>query len=414
MSDQTILLRLLIAALGGLAVGVERQWSAPRDGPETRFGGVRTFLLLGVLGGLAGVSGESWAGRLLLAGGIALVAVAYFITAGRGAIDATTEVAGVVTLGAGALAGAGELVIASAVFAGTALVLVEKSRMHRAVERIRSTELEAAMRFAVLALVVLPLLPEGPYGPGVGIEPRKLWTLVLLFAGLSFAGYLALRIAGPERGLGVTGLLGGLVSSTAVTLNFARDSRRHEALARPLALGVLAASAVLPVRVALLAAVVHPPVAIALVPALAPAALLGAAFVGFAWWRARSASGEEPPEPPANPLRLGPAIQMALLFQFVLFALAFVRERYGEAGVLSGAALVGLTDLDALTFSVARLAEGGGLETAARALLVGLLANTAFKGAVAAILGGVRFRRIAGLGYLGYLAAYAAGWPLLP
>jgi uncharacterized membrane protein (DUF4010 family) len=421
MDEQQILLRLAVAALGGLAVGVEREWSARQERDHSRFGGVRTFLLLGLLGGLGGVLLEGGGGArlapIVLAGGVALVAVAYFVSAWRGTIDATTEVAGVVVLAAGAFAGGGSLLVASAVFAGTALVLVEKSRMHAAVERLQSIEVAAGARFAVLALVVLPLLPTGPFGPGaVGVEPRKLWALVLLFAGLSFAGYVALRVAGPERGLALAGLLGGVVSSTAVTLNFARDSRRREELTSALALGVLAASAVLPARVGILSAVVHAPVARALLPALLPALAVGAGLMGWIWWRRTTGRGTNAEAPPApeNPLRLRAAIQMTVLFQVVLWILAAVEGRFGERGLLGSAALLGLTDLDALTYSASRLAsEGGDLASSARALLVGMASNTVFKGALAVALGSGRFGRLAAAGFLLYLAAFGLGWFLI-
>ncbi|MCB9378700.1 MAG: MgtC/SapB family protein [Holophagales bacterium] len=418
MNDRIELLRLAIAAIGGLAVGIEREWSARQERDHTRFGGVRTFLLLGLVGGLAGLLYDQRRDLALLvfAGGLTMVAIAYLVSAWRGTIDATTEVAGVVVLSAGALAGVGALEIASAVFAGTALVLVEKSRMHRAVERIQSAELEAAARFAVLALVVLPLLPAGPFGPPPGLEPRKLWALVLVFAGLSFVGYVALRIAGPRRGLGLAGLLGGMVSSTAVTLNFARDARRDPALAAPLALGVLAASSILPLRVLVLSAVIHAPVALALALAVVPAIAVGGAVVVWMLLRERKAEERdaETPRPPGNPLRLGAAMQMTAVFAIVLYLLALVQERFGEAGVLGGSALLGLTDLDALTYSAGRLASAGGApEASARALIVGMLANTLFKAAIAATVGPARFRRVVLGGFAIYLVAIAAGWLLV-
>ena len=419
MEEREILWRLAVAALGGLAVGIEREWSARQERDHSRFGGVRTFLLLGLLGGLGGVllgGGGARIAPVVIAGGVLLVVVAYLVSAWRGTIDATTEVAGIVVLAAGTFAGGGSLLVASAVFAATALVLVEKSRMHAAVERLQSIELAAGARFAVLALVVLPLLPTGPYGPGAGLEPRKLWALVLIFAGLSFAGYVALRVAGPERGLALAGLLGGVVSSTAVTLNFARDSRRRDGLAGALALGVLAAGAVLPARVGILSAVVHAPVARALLPALAPALLVGAGLVGWVWWRRASGRGTSAEAPPApdNPLRLSAAIQMAVLFQVVLWLLGAVEGRFGEQGVIGSAALLGLADLDALTYSASRLAAGGGdLATSARALLVGMASNTLFKAALAMALGSGRFARIATAGFLAYLVAFAVGWLLI-
>ncbi len=416
MAVREQLIALAVAVLGGLVVGVEREWSAGRDGANTRFGGVRTFLLLGLIGGLASIVGRELSvafGVTLIAGAIAVVAVAYLVTAWHGTIDATTEVAAIVVLGAGALAGSGRIVPASAVSALTALVLVSKGRMHGAVAKLRSEELEAAARFAALALVVLPLLPEGPLESWGGVEPRKLWGLVLVFAGLSFAGYVAQRIAGPERGYGVAGLLGGIVSSTAVTLNFARESRRDPEAGVPLALGVVAACTVLPLRVGGMSLLLHREVGLALLPALVAPFLFGVVFVVAALVRARRHESAGEVALSSNPLRLGAAIQMVVLFQVVLWVLDFVRERAGESGIVGSAALVGLTDLDALTFSATELARGGvAPEIAARALLVGLVANTLFKAALAGVLGtaAFRIRVLAALGTVGALFALGLLW----
>jgi len=412
MEEQALLLRLAVAALGGLAVGIEREWSAGRDEPHTRFGGVRTFLLLGLLGGLGGqwIAVDVRLAAVVLGGAALLVAVAYLVSAWRGTIDATTEVAGLVVVAAGALAGGGRLTVASAVFAGAALVLIEKSRMHAAVAKIQSQELEAAARFAVLALVVLPLLPNEPIAWLGGLAPRQLWGIVLLFAGLSFAGYLALRLAGARRGYGWAGLLGGVVSSTAVTISFARESRERPAAAMPLAGGVLAAAAVLPVRVTVLSAVLHFDLALALLPVLAVPVALGAVAVARGLF-AGAADGEVGEQlVPKNPLRLLAALQMTVFFAAVLAVLATIRDRFGASGLLSGAAILGLADLDALTYSMNRLAATGTpMATAVRALLVGLVANSLFKLAAAAALGTARFRRIAGLGLALYALAFGLG-----
>lgn len=416
-----------MAALAGLAVGIEREWSAKRPGEPARFGGVRTFLLLGLTGGLAAVlfrTTEPWLGLLLFGGGLALVLVAYLVSAWHGTIDATSEVAGLLVMGAGAAAGFGMLTVASAVAAATALVLVEKSRMHAAVARLESSGLEAGARFAVLALVVLPILPAGPIARLGGLEPQKLWGIVLVFAGLSFAGYIALRLAGPERGYSVAGFLGGLVSSTAVTFNFARESRREKgdlAVEKALALGVVAACSILPLRVGAVAWALNPAVARALAPALVLPIVATAVAIGFAWFR--RPQGDGAPKLPQNPLRLAAAIQMALLFQLVLWALQALQERVGASGMLASSALLGLTDMDALTFSLTELAgrvalEGGAAvatspisaQDAARGLLVGMLSNTVFKAAVAVVIGATAFRLrvVAALALLG--ALFAAGF----
>lgn len=422
---QAILVNLAVAALGGLAVGIEREWSGRRPGEAPRFGGVRTFLLLGLTGGLGAVlfrEADPRLGLLLFSGGVLLVVVAYLVSAWQGTIDATSEVAGLLVLATGAAAGFGLLVISSAVAAATALVLVEKGRMHAAVARLESSGLEAGARFAVLALVVLPLLPAGPIARLGGLEPQKLWGIVLVFSALSFAGYIALRLAGPERGYSVAGLLGGLVSSTAVTLNFARESRRTPsdlAVSKALALGVVAACTILPLRVGAVAWALHPEVARALAPALLLPVAATAIAIAFAWFR--KPQGDGAPALPQNPLRLGAAIQMAVLFQLVLWALEIFRERLGSGGLVASSALLGLTDMDALTYSLTELARpesvaGGSAALtpleAARGLLVGMLANTVFKAAVAVVVGGAAFRLrvLAALAVLGGLFAVGLLW----
>ena len=189
---------LVIAALGGAAVGLERQWSGHADGPRARFAGIRTFTMLGAVGGFSGWlwnAGLTTPAAILFAGSIAIIAAAY-IAGSRQDVDGTTEVAALVVVAAGVLAGIGSIRLASGIIALVTLLLVEKSRLHSLVERIDDVGLRSGVRFAVMALVVLPLLPEGPYGPFGGIRPRELWALVLFFTGLSFVGYMARRARG--------------------------------------------------------------------------------------------------------------------------------------------------------------------------------------------------------------------------
>ena len=269
---------LLIAVAGGAAVGLERQWSGHADGPDARFAGLRTFTMLGAVGGLCGwlwTEGGTALAAILLGGAVALVAIAY-LARSRHDIDGTTEVAALVVLAAGVLAGAGFIRLASVVIALVTLLLVEKSRLHALVRRIDDTGLRAGVRFAVMALVILPLLPEGPFGPLGGISPRELWAFVLFFSGLSFVGYLARSAVGPGRGYLVTGLLGGLVSSTSVTLTFARTSRAEPQADRALAFGAVAANAMLFPRVLVATAILDLAVLLPLARVLGPPALVAA------------------------------------------------------------------------------------------------------------------------------------------
>jgi len=397
MSDAEIL-RLVIAALGGAAVGLERQWSGHADGPTARFAGIRTFTMLGGIGGLCGWLWTIEAGApalILLTIAGAIVATAY-VRSSRQEIDGTTEVAAVVTIAAGVIAGIGFVELASAIFALEALLLVEKSRLHALVARVDEVGLRSGVRFAVMALVVLPLLPEGPYGPWGGIKPRELWALVLFISGLSFVGYVAQRLAGGSRGYLIAGLLGGMVSSTNVTFTFARTTHADGARDRELALGTVAANAMLYPRVLLVASTLNPALALPLMHYLAPPALVAAALAGLGAFRARQTTTSPDVSIP-NPLQLGSALQMALTFQAVLMITHLAASLWGATGTVTSAALLGLTDVDALTLSMARgVAPPFSRELAATAIAVGIFANTAMKLTLALTFGNGTFRRIAG------------------
>jgi len=386
--------RLGVAGLGGLMVGIEREWSSARDGAHPRFAGVRTFLMMGLIGGLSSAlraQDLGGVGLVLAALTGALIVTAYAARALAGRSDSTTEVAALLTLGSGALCGLGLLHVAVALFALTALVLVEKGPMHAMVRRLRSDTLEGSARFAVLALVILPLLPEGPYGPDPGIWPRELWALVLIFSGLAFLGALALRVVGPERGYGVAGLLGGLVSSTAVTLSFSREARARTELGGALALGVMAACAVMYVRMTLVTSALNAALGQAALPLLAAPFGVALLATGIAWLRFRQPLEQR--EQPTAQLGLWAAIQMTLLFQGVLYGVHYARAWFGDVGLLATSALLGLTSVDALIISMARLAQDPqSTQLAAEALAVGATSNTLLKMTLALVVGRGRFR----------------------
>lgn len=395
--------RLSIAALIGLGVGTERQWSGHATGPDARFAGMRTFFLLGLIGGASGLlmaRGFEGAGATLLIASGALAIVAFSIAMRRpnAELDATTEAAAIAVVGLGALSGIGWTILAAAAGSVVVLVLSEKARLHGTVGRIGEDELQGALRFAVLALVVLPILPAEARVGEVAIHPRTIWTIVLFFCALNYAAFVARRIVAPTRGYGVAGALGGFISSTAVTLLFSRRSRSQPELGTPLAGGVIAACTVLVPRVLVVSTVVSPAVGVSLIPYIGPALLIG---VAATLWLARAAGGTVEPADPdrGSPLRLRIAIQMAVAFQVSMLAIEYVRARWALPGLYTTAAFLGLTDVDALTVSFSRMPDSLSADVAARAIAVGILANTVFKSGMAAVLGapGFRARAIAGL-----------------
>jgi uncharacterized membrane protein (DUF4010 family) len=401
MTETSAATRLAIAALVGLGVGIEREWSGQKTGRPAHFAGLRTFMMLGTLGGCGGLflaGDHPVVAATIIAGGMAVAVAAYVMTVrADGDPDGTTEVAALLVVALGALAGLNMLALAAGVGAMVVLVLSEKQALHGAVRHVRQDELRAALRFAVLALVVLPILPEGPLFGALELRPSALWIIVLLFSALNFAGFIARRAAGERHGYGIVGMLGGLISSTAVTLDFSRHSRRDPTLARSLAYGVIGACTVLIPRVLVVSAVLNPDVSLSLLPILLPAALIGALVVMRDWRSASSPASDNEP-PPENPLRLAMAIRMALAFQLAIVVIGYVRVHWAAPGMYGTAAALGLTDVDALTVAMSRPAEPMPADLAARAIAVGILANTIFKLGVSLALGAREFRRTAAAG----------------
>ncbi len=386
-----------IATLGGAAIGIERQHSGHAD---NHFAGIRTFTLLGLL---SGISAYVWGlgyqvpASILLAGAVGLILTAY-AAASRKEIEATSEVAALVVLAAGFLAGLGSWALSSGMIAVTAVLLVEKTRLHQTVERLPNEGIRSGFRFALMALVVLPLLPEGPYGPWGGIRPRELWMIVLFISGLSFCGFAARLLVGPGKGYVLTGLLGGVVSSTNITLTLSKTSAKEPTLGLPLASGVIAASAVMYIRVSTVCFILNPALGMALLPYLSGPALTAAGITLYGWRENQEQHAESPM--PKNPLDLGSALQMAVLFQFVLFIIAAMGENFGQSGMMLSGAVLGLTDMDALTFSMAKASQAPQLLAgAAASVALGCISNTLFKLGIALGFGRGVFRSRVGVGF---------------
>jgi uncharacterized membrane protein (DUF4010 family) len=357
---------------------------------------------------LSGVSGWLWSehfevlGTILLSGAAGLVIAAY-VAASRHMVEATTEVASLVVLAAGVAAGLGAWELAGGTIAVTTLLLVEKSRIHDIARKLDDTSLRAAVRFGVMAVVILPLLPEGPFGPGAGFRPRTLWIAVLIFSGLSFAGYIARKSLSDTMGYPVAGILGGLMSSTGVTFSFSRLSRSQAKAGGPLAVGVIGACTILFLRVLAATATLNSALATAAAPYFAIPFVVGVATTAIIWRMDGKAKDKEPEV--RNPLQFWNSIQMAVVFQIVLYLMHWFQGRFGDRGLLATGAILGLTDVDALTLSMARGIQATEWNVAAQALSIGILSNTCLKAAVALILGQGRFRWLTAAGLAGIGAA---------
>ncbi|MDR7417340.1 MAG: DUF4010 domain-containing protein [Armatimonadota bacterium] len=388
------LLRLLVAGLIGGLIGVERERAEALGGDQ--FAGVRTFPMFSLLGAaLALISGQIGLAVVAgFAGVVTLVAVSYVRTSGRGEIGTTTETAALATYWIGVMAGAGALLVSGAVGITVVVLLASRQRLEAFTRALSTEEVEAALVLAVIAAVVLPILPDAQYGPWGVWNPRQLWGLVVVVCGLSFIAFVGMRVWHGARGLYASGLLGGLVSSTAATVSFAVRSREHPPRAQQLAVAAGLASLVMVVRVGVLAAVAGARVLPDLLPVLAATLAAGTVAVGLQARRAPEA-GESAPGV-ANPFRLEEALRFAVVFALVQLAVAAASRYLGAWGVVAAAVLAGLTDVDAITLTLAA-AAGTTLspQAAATAIALAVLSNTVAKAGYAAWFGQRTFRRTA-------------------
>jgi len=391
-----LFIQLIVSLAIGLLVGLERGWQE-RAAPEgSRIAGLRTFGLIGFLGGLWAVLAERF-GALTF--GLAFAALAaLMILAHREDVrrnrdlGITTVIAALVTFALGALAPLGQVEVAAAGAVLTTALLSLKPVLHRWLLWLEFQDLTAVIKLLLISVVVLPALPDRGYGPWEALNPYRIWWMVILIAALSFAGYVAIKLAGARRGVLLTGLLGGLVSSTLTTLTFSRLARERRADG-VLAAGIVLASAVMLPRMLATVAVINP----ALLPMLAaPLGLMaGAAGLG-AWWLGRQ-QADMPPESKlelGNPMKLLPALKFGGLLALVMLFANAMHAWLGHEGLYAAAAVSGISDVDAITLSLAQMAQGTIAEyTAARGIVIAALVNTAVKGALAAGIAGREMAR---------------------
>jgi len=409
--DFTLVWNFATALLTGALIGIERERHKQRlDHPE--IAGLRTFVLFALFGALSGwmslVLDSPW---ILAAGLLAATAavIAGYVLAVRLSPDAlglTTEIAAIATFLLGALAAHGQRELTVGLGVIVAAVLAYKQPLHGFVSKLDSEDVYAALRLLIATFIVLPLLPNEPLDPWGALNPQSLWLLVLLISGLSLVGYILTRMLGAHRGLPLTGLTGGLVSSTAVTLSFARQSHepQYAGARAALASGVLLAWTVSFIRVVIEVLVVNRALLPQLLPPLVAMALVAAAFGG--WYLRQAGNGVESHDVRLrNPFSLTSAMKFAALFAVVLLVVAIVRTHAPESGLYYVAALAGTTDVDAITLSMAQYARSGSPQVAANAITIAALSNTVVKAGMVMALGTRELRASILLPTIGILAA---------
>ncbi len=418
-------LSLGVAAAAGLLIGLEREQAAPHHpGPTSFIGGARTHPLFALVAAVSMLLQRQvgWAAPIAaFAALVVFLAANYADDIRRGADRGlTSEAAFLLSFLLGALAtsqGVVEptghrLVTVAAVAVVATLLLSSKPVLRPFATQVSRQDVVAGLKFLIVAVVALPLLPDQGFGPYAALNPRNLGWMVALISGISFVGYAAVRLLGPARGLGVTGLVGGLASSTAVTLSMAARAREEPRLAEHCALAAAAASTVMCARVAVLVGVLRAPLLRDLWPPL-----VGMGLGGLAAWlwlrrrvKAREAAGAAGGLAIENPFELSTAFKFALFYAAVLLASRFAADELGAGGVYAASLVSGAADVDPITLSLAGLAgKAVTWQVAATGIALALAANTAVKAGMAAFFGGAAFGRAAGAAFGSMIAGGALG-----
>jgi uncharacterized membrane protein (DUF4010 family) len=402
LTQMEFLLRLLVACGIGFLVGLEREHKALEQNEEA-FAGIRTYILLALLGfvgaGLNYLFGP-WMLPLIVFSVIALTAISYWVTASKGNIGGTAELTTILVVLLGTLTFHGELLISSMIAVLLVVLLSAKLKLQNVIEKISGEEMYDFLRFVVIALLLFPFLPDETYGPYDVLNPKEIGWVILLTSGLGLVGYIMMRVFGTHKGILLTGIVGGFVSSTAVTWVFSKRSKEHPALSVHCAIAILAASSIMILRVGIWVFVFNPklmetllvPIIIMFVAAISVPIIL---FI-----RNKQNKQTETEMPPGKPLNLKGALIFGLIYTFILFAVAYANSIYGERGIFIASGIAGLTDVDAITISVSRLA-GQSIEllSAQFAIIIATVSNTIVKAGIAMWSGSKEMRKYILLGY---------------
>jgi uncharacterized membrane protein (DUF4010 family) len=391
MDQVDVLYRLGIALLIGFVIGLQREVAQADD---KTMAGSRTFSLIGLAGGISAYLAGLFEAPILFVAVVLAIAsfigIFYFADVERGKPGLTSEIAAVTTFLIGGLCMTDRLEIPIATGVAVLLILAIKVQARRLARGITQEDVVATLKFAVITAIILPVLPNQTYGPAPFnvVSPRNVWMMVVLISGISFLGYILIKIIGTKRGVGLTGLLGGLASSTAVTLSLSQRSAEDQSLARPLALGIILSWIVMFARVLIEVSAVNRDLLRIVWMPVAAAGLTGLAFAAYLMLTKKSDS-DSGPERWANPFELGPAISFGILYGVILIVANAARLYFGDAGIYVSSAAAGLADVDAITLSLAQLTKTGEIaaSTASRAIVLAVVSNTIVKGLMVLFLG---------------------------
>lgn len=395
-----ILQKLAVAILVGLLIGLEREHSKARD--EKIFAGIRTFPLISIIGFLSALISEFtsfWVFIVLFISHSILVTAAYIFSAKEGNRGGTSETTAILVYLLGALVFWNFIILAATIAIIIVLFLSTKFQLHSFVGKISKEDIYATVKLGIITIIILPLLPDGTIGPLDVLNPRLIWYMVIFISGISFIGYVLIKVFGKNKGIPLTALMGGLVSSTAVAVSLSRKSKRNISLSDDFANGIVIASTIMYPRILITVAVLN----VSLLSSLwLPVLILTATGITVSYFFYKKDERMEGEHINLrNPFKLKSALLFGLLFAVVIFASKAAQIYLGTGGIYAASTLAGLTSVDAIILSLAKL-PGISEKTAASAILIASISNTIVKAAVAVLMGSKELRKntLIGLGIL--------------
>jgi uncharacterized membrane protein (DUF4010 family) len=417
MDTFELIQRMAVALAIGLLIGIERGWQQRKEAEGERAVGLRTHALAGLLGGAWGAIARGTGDWGVVALGLAFMTFAGAIVVFRlrevehdKTYGATTVVAAMIAFALGALAVLGDQTVAAAAGVAAAILLALKAALHTWLKRLTWEELRAGLILLAMTVVLLPVLPDREIAAWLPINPREVWLLTILIAVLSFAGYVAIRVAGPQLGIPLSGIAGGLVSSTATTLNMGRLARQHTERTKLFAAAIMLSSAVMMLRVIFLVGVVNASLLQFIAPPLLLAVLAQGVLAGYLGNWTRSAATVDQPLTLKNPFDLGVVLAFGALLAIIMVLTKLLAAWAGAGGAFALAVVSGTFDVDAISLSLARLVPGGlDANTAVYAILIAIVANSLTKIGLAWTTGGTLLGKLFAGGVAAALVAGGIG-----
>jgi uncharacterized membrane protein (DUF4010 family) len=402
LTQKVFFVRLLVATGIGFLIGLEREHSALNSQQEA-FAGTRTFVfvvLLGFLGAMMNYLFSPWIFLGVLLAVVSFIAISYWMTSSRGDIGGTTEFSALLAFLLGGLTFLGHIELSLMITVFAMVLLSSKMKLQTLIGKITEEEMYALIRFVVLALLILPFLPDQGLGPFGVINPQEIGWIIILTSGLGFLGYLLIKFLGHDRGILLTGIVGGLVSSTMVTWIFAKKSKEAPALSSHCATAILAASSIMIIRVLVWVFIFNQDLAPGLYVPVGLIFLAGIGATLFFYFRKNNNIEVDTSLPPGKPLNMQSALTFGVIYTLIILLVSYTNEYFGQSGMYISSVIAGLTDIDAITISVSKLAGNAiSITTAQNAIILATISNTVIKIGISLWAGSMPLRKMVSIGY---------------